>query len=48
MGFPLDPKELARDERLRGPKLRVAGVAIVQAPPGGSPMTNVVVIVLAE
>jgi uncharacterized protein YkwD len=48
MGFPLDPTELARDGRLRGPKLRFAGIAIVQTPSGGSPMTNTVVIVLAE
>lgn len=47
-GFSLDPRELAHDARLDAPRLRAAGVAVVQAPPGGAPKTNVVVFVLSE
>jgi uncharacterized protein YkwD len=47
-GFALDPADLVKDDRLKGSRLRAAGVAIVQAPPGGAPKTNVIVFVLAE
>jgi uncharacterized protein YkwD len=47
-GFALDPTELARDDRLKAPRLRAAGVAVVQAPPDGSPKSNVIVFVVAE
>jgi Cysteine-rich secretory protein family len=48
IGFTPDPSELVQDVRLRGPNLRAAGIAVVQAPPGGIPMTNVVVFVVTE
>jgi len=47
-GLTLDPADLARDDRLKGQKLRAAGVAIAQSPPGGRPTTNVVVFLAAE
>jgi hypothetical protein len=47
-GFALDPRELVNDERLKASRLRAAGVAVVQAPPGGAPRVNVIVFVLAE
>lgn len=48
VGFSLDPAELTRDDRLKAPRLRAAGIAVVQTPSSAAPKANVIVFVLAE